>query len=197
VIIPAEQTSTATSREALDLLLALVGDYCEYGWQRDDGFSFVALAGDQVAAAAIGLPLAPGDRAHINRAIRNNHLDLRQPAALELAHTLREQQPTGELFALAVAPEFRGQGLAKALISARLTAFQDAGFQLAIAESWINPAGGQSAPLYRSLGFTEMVAAPGYWADERTESNHATKGCPSCGPLCKCAAILFGKDLTC
>lgn len=191
----AREAHAAGSGQALNLLRELVGPYCESAWLDENGWSFMATIDGQLAGAAIGLRLDDPDRRYMLQAIEGNRLSLDSETD-ELMEVLNRSTPAGDLFALAVRPRFRGRGVARMLVDARLDAFRRAGIESAFAESWVNPVDANSSPVFRSMDFTELATVPRYWYNgDRSSATDDQRGCPVCGDVCVCDAILFGKML--
>ena len=73
--------------------------------------------------------------------------------------------PTGRLYSLVVAPEYRGQQIALRLMHAVLTAAANRQMQRVRLE--VDPANAQALALYRSLGFEQVDTLPGYYQNGR------------------------------
>jgi ribosomal-protein-alanine N-acetyltransferase len=71
--------------------------------------------------------------------------------------------PEAELESIAVAPEFRRAGVARALFEAVVSALRSAEVTEILLE--VRPSNAAARGFYRSLGFTESGCRPGYYAD--------------------------------
>lgn len=94
--------------------------------------------------------------------------------------------PCGFLESALVLPEYRGKGIGKQLLQARMSWFRLKGVQTVCALAWESRQERTSRPLLEAAGFAlvEIIEKP--WWEE---------GCPICGQSCQCNAALMRKDL--
>lgn len=112
--------------------------------------------------------------------------DIPSPQIVIAAAELRIEGKVAYLDSLVVSVSYRGQGLGKKLIDARLEAARDEGCIVAEAWCWDNPdEAARSLPLYEKLGFTKILECHPY---EGHPCNH-------CGESCQCKATIVRKLL--
>lgn len=110
----------------------------------------------------------------------------------DIVHML-EQRRLGSLFASAVVPEARGQGIGSQLARARLTWLRERGCNYAIGISWQSGLPHTSRPVFERLGFRMLSESNTFFSD--TQNQQQSTGCMICGASCSCPALLYGREL--
>ncbi len=98
----------------------------------------------------------------------------------------------GLLRSIAVAPSYRGRGVATQLTEAGLKWCASEGATAMLAFAWDPPAGSQFAGVLKHSGFCPVMTIDNYWTNDS-----AAKGydCPACGAVCHCGAVVYSRAL--
>lgn len=97
----------------------------------------------------------------------------------------------GVLRALAVHPDWEGQGVGTALVERAVDELADSGAEAVVSVNWVRegPDSGDSTGLFDALGFEEVARDPDFYARIGRDD------CPDCEGLCACPAAIFCKRL--
>jgi GNAT superfamily N-acetyltransferase len=99
----------------------------------------------------------------------------------------------GALDNVGVLPEWRGQGVARALVSARLTWLREHSASFVHSWGWKSPEGCHIAKTLLASGFSPITEVADFYFQDGLAKDYS---CPYCGPECHCSAILFVASLS-
>jgi GNAT superfamily N-acetyltransferase len=98
----------------------------------------------------------------------------------------------GGLDNVGVLPAWRGRGVARALVSARLDWLRDHGANFVHSWGWKSPEGCHIEKTLLASGFKALDTVPDFYLQDGLAKDYT---CPFCGPECRCSAILFVASL--
>ena len=98
----------------------------------------------------------------------------------------------GSLDNVGVLPSWRGRGVARALVDARLRWLQSQGVGFVYSWGWKSPEGCHIEKTLRSAGLQALAEVPDFYLQDGLAKAYS---CPYCGPICHCSAILFTTPL--
>jgi ribosomal protein S18 acetylase RimI-like enzyme len=154
--------------------------------RRRQGAYFVAVADGQVIAAgnaSYSTPRALLASSNVGmRAAQQRILAVAGPA-----------ERIGGLENVGVLPAWRGQGVARALVSARLDWLRAHGANFVHSWGWKSPEGCHIEKTLRASGFKPLLEVKDFYLKDGLAKDYS---CPFCGPLCHCSAILFVASLS-
>ena len=99
----------------------------------------------------------------------------------------------GGLENVGVLPEWRGKGVAQALVEARLGWLRQQGAGFVHSWGWKSPQGCHIEKTLLASGFKPIAEIEDFYLKDGLTKDYA---CPYCGPICHCSAILFVSPLS-
>lgn len=91
-----------------------------------------------------------------------------------------------------VSPKWRGKGVGKKLLKARMKYLKRKGFGVAVTLSWVSDNKHNSGRLFDAAGFKEHFTIPAYWREDTMGGDYV---CPKCRGACSCDAIVYSNSL--
>jgi GNAT superfamily N-acetyltransferase len=177
-------------------LVALLGDalgdrYVEY----DDVARLIKGANSELCLVARtdGADIAGAATASVV-----SHRDLARSFPKGKGHLLRQlplsshHQSVGLIQAVAVSSLYRERGIATQLTRAAMDWLRDQRATVALSFGWKSPDGCHIGGVFESCGFRPVYEAEKFWFED---SKAAGYSCPSCGDVCRCAAVIFTRSL--
>ncbi len=181
--LPGDPASIAGARRLLNDALG-AGTYRDEdvaALVRDPGYLLVAAhLGDLLVGVAGAKILAPGAEPSLAAFGASNE-------------QLGASRRLGCLDTAAVVSGYRGRGIGMRLAAARISWLRAGGVEVAYAISWMSGQAHTSARVLERLHFTRAGIAHEHFLEMSIRTGYR---CPTCGFPCRCAAVLYVKDLT-
>jgi ribosomal protein S18 acetylase RimI-like enzyme len=156
------------------------------GMRQRQGAYFVAVAAGIIIAAGNVTYASP--RSVLDSA--NVGMRAAQRRILAAAGDTRR---IGGLENVGVLPAWRGRGVARALVSARLDWLREHGAGFVHSWGWKTPKGCHIEKTLIASGFKPLAEVPDFYLRDGLAKDYT---CPFCGPHCHCSAILFVASLS-
>ena len=98
----------------------------------------------------------------------------------------------GLIQAVAVSSLYRERGIATQLTRAAMDWLRERQATIALSFGWKSPDGCHIAGVLESCGFQSVHEVDRFWFEDSKDAGYS---CPSCGDVCKCAAVIFTRSL--
>lgn len=121
-----------------------------------------------------------------------DHLPAGQEGLVEELDFLEYHARAGHIEAVAVAPAYRGRGLATQLVERAVGTLEDGGATAVISFGWEAEGQCAIAGILQSQGFGLARRVENFWGRDNQEEDY---DCPSCGDRCRCAGLVFSRPL--
>jgi GNAT superfamily N-acetyltransferase len=126
------------------------------------------------------------------------HRDLPDSFPKGQEHVLRQlplsshHENVGLIQAVAVSSLYRERGIATQLTRSAMDWLRERQATIALSFGWKSPEGCHIGGVFESCGFNPVQEVERFWLDDSRDAGYS---CPSCGDICRCAAVIFTRSL--